>query len=333
MGTLLRGAAPHVLDRRGVDRIGAGVPCVAFIAPRSDGLKWSLAGRSHARQCLLTRGLLPMLSAPGPSGDEVRPLLEPACAAVLRRGGRRGVPQLTASSSPARGRRCWRRPSPRRRAGAWCRRTSTSWWSSACTSPLSSRYRVRATLCCSRAPAALADPARAGTPERAASHTAPHTLRALALLAFAQIVAVDELGLGIKQPSGLLGPAGLGTGALGSMTPRARGGAAGALAPSPFPAGGGPPAAHGGGVVSPLPSWYPGLHGVQRATERPLVPAVTPVVRMRDVRASCQQKGLPPASSSKDQQRGRPGCATEAGRDKSRRRQCARQHSRRWDAH
>lgn len=39
--------------------------------PCSDGLRWRLEGRSHARQCLLTRGLLPMLSAPGPSGDEV----------------------------------------------------------------------------------------------------------------------------------------------------------------------------------------------------------------------------------------------------------------------
>jgi hypothetical protein len=37
----------------------------------SDGLHWHLEGRSHARQCLLTSGLLPMLSAPGPSGDEV----------------------------------------------------------------------------------------------------------------------------------------------------------------------------------------------------------------------------------------------------------------------
>jgi hypothetical protein len=44
---------------------------LAWPVRHSDGLKWRLEGRSHARQCLLTRGLLPMLSAPGPSGDQV----------------------------------------------------------------------------------------------------------------------------------------------------------------------------------------------------------------------------------------------------------------------
>ncbi len=50
------------------------MPILTLVVPRllSDGLKWRLEGRGHARQCLMVRGLLPMLSAPGPSGDEVR---------------------------------------------------------------------------------------------------------------------------------------------------------------------------------------------------------------------------------------------------------------------
>lgn len=49
------------------------MPVLTLVVPRlvSDGLRWRLDGRSHARQCNIVRGLLPMLSAPGPSGDEV----------------------------------------------------------------------------------------------------------------------------------------------------------------------------------------------------------------------------------------------------------------------
>ncbi|KAG2497916.1 hypothetical protein HYH03_004180 [Edaphochlamys debaryana] len=61
------------------------MPILTLVVPRltSDGLHWKLQGRGHARQCLLVRGLLPMLSAPGPSGDEV---LEEAIAMSSRLG-------------------------------------------------------------------------------------------------------------------------------------------------------------------------------------------------------------------------------------------------------
>ncbi|GIL72321.1 hypothetical protein Vretifemale_2686, partial [Volvox reticuliferus] len=61
------------------------MPILTLVVPRltSDGLRWQLQGRGHARQCLLVRGLLPMLSAPGPSGDEV---LEEAIAMASRLG-------------------------------------------------------------------------------------------------------------------------------------------------------------------------------------------------------------------------------------------------------
>ncbi|PNW77193.1 hypothetical protein CHLRE_10g426292v5 [Chlamydomonas reinhardtii] len=61
------------------------MPILTLVVPRltSDGLHWKLQGKGHARQCLLVRGLLPMLSAPGPSGDEV---LEEAIALSSRLG-------------------------------------------------------------------------------------------------------------------------------------------------------------------------------------------------------------------------------------------------------
>jgi pyruvate kinase len=37
----------------------------------SDGLKWRLEGRANARACLLTRGLVPLLASPSPSGDQI----------------------------------------------------------------------------------------------------------------------------------------------------------------------------------------------------------------------------------------------------------------------
>ncbi|KAL6752894.1 hypothetical protein V8C86DRAFT_3172018 [Haematococcus lacustris] len=60
-------------------------PIMTLVVPKlvSDGLTWRLEGRSHARTCLMTRGLLPLLSAPGPSGDEV---LEEAIATATRWG-------------------------------------------------------------------------------------------------------------------------------------------------------------------------------------------------------------------------------------------------------
>lgn len=36
---------------------------------KNQGLRWTLEGRSAARQALLTHGLLPVLAAPAPSGE------------------------------------------------------------------------------------------------------------------------------------------------------------------------------------------------------------------------------------------------------------------------
>ena len=46
------------------------MPILTLVVPqlRSNGLSWSLSGRSVARQCLIERGLLPVLAAPSPSG-------------------------------------------------------------------------------------------------------------------------------------------------------------------------------------------------------------------------------------------------------------------------
>lgn len=46
------------------------MPILTLVVPqlRSNGLSWSLTGRSVARQCLIERGLLPVLAAPSPSG-------------------------------------------------------------------------------------------------------------------------------------------------------------------------------------------------------------------------------------------------------------------------
>ena len=47
------------------------MPILTLVVPhlRSDVISWSLEGRSNARQCLLSRGVLPMLSAPGHTED------------------------------------------------------------------------------------------------------------------------------------------------------------------------------------------------------------------------------------------------------------------------
>lgn len=49
------------------------MPILTLVVPRlvSDSLRWKLEGRHNARQCLMTRGLLPMLAAPSPNGDAV----------------------------------------------------------------------------------------------------------------------------------------------------------------------------------------------------------------------------------------------------------------------
>jgi hypothetical protein len=61
------------------------MPILTLVVPRlvSDALHWRLEGRHNARQCLLTRGLLPMLAAPQPHGDAV---LEEAIAIASRMG-------------------------------------------------------------------------------------------------------------------------------------------------------------------------------------------------------------------------------------------------------
>ena len=52
------------------------VPILTLVVPTlkcSDGLKWTLDGRANARQCLVHRGLLPVLAAPSPSGQRSPP--------------------------------------------------------------------------------------------------------------------------------------------------------------------------------------------------------------------------------------------------------------------
>ena len=46
------------------------MPILTLVVPqlKSDGMTWRLEGRSTARQCLIERGLLPVLAAPSPSG-------------------------------------------------------------------------------------------------------------------------------------------------------------------------------------------------------------------------------------------------------------------------
>mmetsp|Transcript_33774 Transcript_33774/g.60980 ORF Transcript_33774/g.60980 Transcript_33774/m.60980 type:complete len:646 (-) Transcript_33774:934-2871(-) len=61
------------------------MPILTLVIPQlvSDQLHWKLEGRSSARQCLITRGLLPVLAAPGPSGDA---LLEESIAMSVKLG-------------------------------------------------------------------------------------------------------------------------------------------------------------------------------------------------------------------------------------------------------
>eukprot|EP00198_Chlamydomonas_reinhardtii_P006103 XP_001695439.1 pyruvate kinase [Chlamydomonas reinhardtii] len=59
------------------------MPILTLVVPHlvSDQLKWKLEGRSSARQCLISRALLPVLAAPSPSGDQ---LLQEAVAMAGR---------------------------------------------------------------------------------------------------------------------------------------------------------------------------------------------------------------------------------------------------------
>ncbi|EFJ40338.1 cytosolic pyruvate kinase [Volvox carteri f. nagariensis] len=61
------------------------MPILTLVVPHlvSDQLKWKLEGRSSARQCLISRSLLPVLAAPSPSGDQ---LLQEAVVMASRVG-------------------------------------------------------------------------------------------------------------------------------------------------------------------------------------------------------------------------------------------------------
>lgn len=61
------------------------VPILTLVVPHlvADGLKWKLEGRSIARQCLITRGLMPFLAAPSPNGEA---LLEDAIRSACHMG-------------------------------------------------------------------------------------------------------------------------------------------------------------------------------------------------------------------------------------------------------
>ncbi|KAK9796683.1 hypothetical protein WJX73_008597 [Symbiochloris irregularis] len=64
------------------------MPIMTLVIPRlkSDTLSWKLEGRSAARQCLIERGLLPVLAAPSPSGEMLmEEAVELACNAGLVR--------------------------------------------------------------------------------------------------------------------------------------------------------------------------------------------------------------------------------------------------------
>lgn len=61
------------------------MPILTLVVPqlKSDGLRWQLEGRQVARQCMLTRGLLPMLAAPSNNADN---LLDQAVRTAASRG-------------------------------------------------------------------------------------------------------------------------------------------------------------------------------------------------------------------------------------------------------
>lgn len=62
------------------------MPILTLVVPHlvADGLKWKLEGRSVARQCQLTRGILPVLAAPNHGGSET--MLSESVAAAAQMG-------------------------------------------------------------------------------------------------------------------------------------------------------------------------------------------------------------------------------------------------------
>ena len=54
-----------------VSKYRPAMPILTLVIPqlKSDGHKWTLEGRATARQCQISRGLLPVLAAPSPSGE------------------------------------------------------------------------------------------------------------------------------------------------------------------------------------------------------------------------------------------------------------------------
>jgi len=61
------------------------MPIMTLVVPHltSDGLHWVLRGRGYARQCQITRGLLPVLATPSSHGEQI---LEEAVALASRMG-------------------------------------------------------------------------------------------------------------------------------------------------------------------------------------------------------------------------------------------------------
>lgn len=61
------------------------IPILTLVVPKilTDSLSWRLEGRGVARQCLIVRGLLPMLAAPRSSTDDA---LQEAITAAQMRG-------------------------------------------------------------------------------------------------------------------------------------------------------------------------------------------------------------------------------------------------------
>eukprot|EP00891_Asterochloris_glomerata_P008068 jgi/Astpho2/8068/e_gw1.00120.16.1_t len=62
------------------------MPIVTLVVPtlKSNSLSWDLSGRSLARQCLIMRGVIPMLAAPVPGNSDV--MLEEAVKAAASKG-------------------------------------------------------------------------------------------------------------------------------------------------------------------------------------------------------------------------------------------------------
>lgn len=61
------------------------VPILTLVVPRlvNENMQWKVLGRNVARQCQITRGLVPMLAAPSPDGEQV---LRDTIAAAAERG-------------------------------------------------------------------------------------------------------------------------------------------------------------------------------------------------------------------------------------------------------